>query len=132
MDDAIGEAFDKVARILNLPYPGGPEIDKRAVLGTASITFCPNLKARDDYAYSFSGLKTAVVNYVHNLRQKGEEPNVNDVCASFTNEAVGYLVDTFITAAKKRNVPSVCLAGGVAANSHLRQRLQEECLKENI
>lgn len=131
-DDAIGEAFDKVARILGLPYPGGPEIDKRAKVGKANIRFCPNLRARGDLAYSFSGLKTAVVNYVHNLAQRGEEIPVDDICASFTAEAVGYLVDTFIAAAKERGVKRAALAGGVAANSYLRAHLAAACEKEGI
>lgn len=127
MDDAIGEAFDKVARILGLPYPGGPEIDKRAKLGNANIKFCPNLHARADLAYSFSGLKTAVVNYVHNLRQRGEELQINDICASFTAEAIGYTVDTFIKCATEYGLKQAVLAGGVAANSALRARLTEQC-----
>lgn len=127
MDDAIGEAFDKVARVLGLPYPGGPEIDKRAKLGNANIKFCPNLHARADLAYSFSGLKTAVVNYVHNLRQRGEELQINDICASFTAEAIGYTVDTFIKCATEYGLKQAVLAGGVAANSALRARLTEQC-----
>ena len=132
MDDAIGEAFDKVARILGLPYPGGPEIDRRAKEGRAVIRFCPNLHARGDLAYSFSGLKTAVVNYVHNLTQRGEEIPVNDICASFTAEAVGYLVDTFMECVRRRGVKSAALAGGVAANSYLRARLGEACAAEDV
>ena len=132
MDDAIGEAFDKVARILGMPYPGGPEIDRRAKEGRAVIRFCPNLHARGDLAYSFSGLKTAVVNYVHNLTQRGEEIPVNDVCASFTAEAVGYLVDTFMECVRRRGVKSAALAGGVAANSYLRARLGEACAAEGV
>ena len=132
MDDAIGEAFDKVARILGLPYPGGPEIDRRAKEGRAVIRFCPNLHARGDLAYSFSGLKTAVVNYAHNLTQRGEEIPVNDVCASFTAEAVGYLVDTFMECVRRRGVKSAALAGGVAANSYLRARLGEACAAEGV
>lgn len=132
MDDAIGEAFDKVARILGLPYPGGPEIDRRAKEGRAVIRFCPNLHARGDLAYSFSGLKTAVVNYVHNLTQRGEEIPVNDICASFTAEAVGYLVDTFMECVRRRGVKSAALAGGVAANSYLRARLGEACAAEGV
>lgn len=132
MDDAIGEAFDKVARILGLPYPGGPEIDKRAKNGKANLRFCPNLHARNDLAYSFSGLKTAVVNYVHNLVQRGEPVPVDDICASFTAEAVGYVTDTFVRAAKERGVKKAALAGGVAANSALRAHLGEALGREGI
>ena len=132
LDDAIGESFDKVARILGLPYPGGPEIDRHGRLGKANIRFCPNLHVRGDLAYSFSGLKTAVVNYVHNLRQRGEEIPVDDICASFTAEAVGYTVDTFIRCAEERGMTRLALAGGVAANSYLRARLSEECGKRGF
>ena len=132
LDDAIGEAFDKVARILGLPYPGGPEIDKRAKRGSANIKFCPNLHVRGDLSYTFSGLKTAVVNYVHNLKQRGEEIPVDDICASFTAEAVGYTVDTFIRCAEERGVKRLALAGGVAANSYLRALLAAECEKRGF
>ena len=132
LDDAIGESFDKVARILGLPYPGGPEIDKRAKRGSANIKFCPNLHVRGDLSYTFSGLKTAVVNYVHNLKQRGEEIPVDDVCASFTAEAVGYTVDTFIRCAEERGVTRLALAGGVAANSYLRSLLASECEKRGF
>ena len=132
LDDAIGESFDKVARILGLPYPGGPEIDKRAKRGSASIKFCPNLHVRGDLSYTFSGLKTAVVNYVHNLKQRGEEIPVDDICASFTAEAVGYTVDTFIRCAEERGVKRLALAGGVAANSYLRSLLAAECEKRGF
>ena len=132
MDDAIGEAFDKVARILGLPYPGGPEIDKRAKLGNANIKFCPNLHARADLAYSFSGLKTAVVNYVHNLRQRGEELQINDICASFTAEAIGYTVDTFIKCATEYGLKQAVLAGGVAANSVVRSEFTRLAEKHSL
>lgn len=132
LDDAIGESFDKVARILGLPYPGGPEIDRHGRQGKANIKFCPNLHVRGDLAYSFSGLKTAVVNYVHNLRQRGEEIPVDDICASFTAEAVGYTVDTFIRCAKERGKKNLALAGGVAANTYLRTQLAAECEKNGF
>ncbi len=132
LDDAIGESFDKVARILGLPYPGGPEIDRHGRQGKADIKFCPNLHVRGDLAYSFSGLKTAVVNYVHNLRQRGEEVPVDDICASFTAEAVGYTVDTFVRCAEERGVTKLALAGGVAANTYLRSLLSAECDKRGF
>lgn len=132
LDDAIGESFDKVARVLGLPYPGGPEIDRHGKNGRANIRFCPNMHVRSDLAYSFSGLKTAVVNYVHNLRQRGEEIPVDDICASFTVEAVGYTVDTFIRCAEERGVTRLALAGGVAANSYLRSLLAGECEKRGF
>ncbi len=132
LDDAIGESFDKVARILGLPYPGGPEIDRHGRNGKANIRFCPNLHVRGDLSYTFSGLKTAVVNYVHNLRQRGEEIPVDDICASFTAEAVGYTVDTFIRCAEERGMTRLALAGGVAANSYLRSLLASECEKRGF
>lgn len=132
LDDAIGESFDKVARILGLPYPGGPEIDRHGRNGKANIRFCPNLHVRGDLSYTFSGLKTAVVNYVHNLRQRGEEIPVDDICASFTAEAVGYTVDTFIRCAEECGVTRLALAGGVAANSYLRSLLASECEKRGF
>ena len=132
LDDAIGESFDKVARVLGLPYPGGPEIDRHGKNGRANIRFCPNMHVRSDLSYSFSGLKTAVVNYVQNLRQRGEEIPVDDICASFTVEAVGYTVDTFIRCAEERGVTRLALAGGVAANSYLRSLLAGECEKRGF
>lgn len=127
LDDAIGEAGDKVARILGLPYPGGPEVDKRAKLGQAKYTFCPGLKTRADHAYSFSGLKTAIVNFVHMLKQRGEPIPVDDICASFTKEAYGYLIDTFMSALAESGSKAAVLAGGVAANSYLRAELAARC-----
>ncbi len=122
-DDAIGEAFDKVARALSLPYPGGPEIDKRAKLGTPCIEFMAHKKNR---TLSYSGLKTAVVNYLHTKEQRGEQIDINDVCASFQKTAVDMLVDVAVDAVKRIGINTVVLAGGVAANSYLRARLTEE------
>lgn len=132
LDDAIGEAGDKVARILGLPYPGGPEVDKRAKLGEAKYVFCPHLRSRADHAYSFSGLKTAIVNFVHTLSQRGEEIPVNDICASFTKEAYGYLIDTFMSALRESGYKTAVLAGGVAANSYLRAELAARCVSAGV
>ena len=121
-DDAIGEAFDKVARAIGLPYPGGPEIDRRAKQGNPDIEFVSR-KNKNSYALSYSGLKTAVVSYLHNLSQRGIEPQINDVCASFQKTAVDMLVDTAALAVKKTGIKTVVLAGGVAANSYLRERI---------
>lgn len=126
-DDAIGEAFDKVARLLGLPYPGGPEVDKLAKNGTPCIKFYKHIKGvSPDLSLSYSGLKTAVVNYIHTLRQKGEPVNEADICASFTVEAVDLLVDTTIEAARRYGQKTIVLAGGVAANSYLRRKLLSE------
>ena len=126
-DDAIGEAFDKVARLLGLPYPGGPQIDRLAKTGKPTIKFYKHDKGvNSDLSLSYSGLKTAVVNYIHNARQRGEEINVADVCASFTAEAVDLLVETTIEATKRSGLKTIVLAGGVAANSYLRDKLKLE------
>lgn len=125
-DDAIGEAFDKVARLLGLPYPGGPEIDRLAKNGVANIQFIAPRSAKSDYSLSYSGLKTAVVNYLHNKAQKGEEVNKEDVCASMTKCAVDMVVDTVIKATVEQNMTKIVLAGGVACNSYLREKLQSE------
>lgn len=126
-DDAIGEMFDKTARMLGLPYPGGPEIDRLARQGNANIKFYHEHKAvKDDLSLSYSGLKTAVVNYIHNAKQRGEEINVPDVCASVTAEAVDLLVDTVMEAASRSGRDTIVLAGGVAANSYLREKLSNE------
>lgn len=128
-DDAIGEAFDKVARALCLPYPGGPEIDKRAKLGKPTIEFMAHKKHAQ---LSYSGLKTAVVNYLHTVEQRGESADVNDVCASFQKTAVDMLVDAAMDAVKQTGADTVALAGGVAANSYLRARLADEGKKRNL
>lgn len=126
-DDAIGEAFDKVARLLGLPYPGGPQVDKLSKQGKANIKFYKHNKGvSQDLSLSYSGLKTAVVNYIHNARQRGEEISAPDVCASFTAEAVDLLVDTTLEAAKRYGLSTIVLAGGVAANSYLRNKLKLE------
>lgn len=124
-DDAIGEAFDKVARALGLPYPGGPEIDRLARTGEADIEFMERKRGKAA-ELSYSGLKTAVVNYLHNLEQKGEKPNLPDVCASFQKTAVGMLADRAAQAVKATGITTVVAAGGVSANSYLRERLKAD------
>ena len=125
-DDAIGEAFDKVARLLSLPYPGGPEIDRLAAQGEPNITFWRKKGVNSDLSVSYSGLKTAVVNYLHTLSQRGEEVNVPDVCASMRKAAVDLLVDTVITAAKRTPYDKIVMAGGVSCNSYLREKMTAE------
>ncbi len=132
-DDAIGEAFDKVARLLGLPYPGGPNVERLAKEGTANISFFKSKKAvRSDLSLSYSGLKTAVVNYVHNLKQKGLEIPVADICASFTQTAVNLLSDAAVFAAEKFGYKRIVLAGGVAANGVLRNTLSLNARKRGI
>ncbi len=124
-DDAIGEALDKVARAMGLPYPGGPEIDRLAKGAAADIEFVAH-KRKKDYTLSYSGLKTAVVNYLHTLDQRGEKPDIPRVCASFQKTAVDMLVDTAMLAVKRTGIKTVVLAGGVAANSYLREKIKAE------
>lgn len=120
LDDAAGEAYDKVARTLNLPYPGGPEIDRLAQTGSPSIDFPRAWLQADSFDFSFSGLKSAVINYAHNVKQRGEELDASAVAASFQASVVEVLVEKTFRAAKQYDVKQVIVAGGVAANSGLR------------
>lgn len=132
-DDAAGEAFDKVARVMNLPYPGGPHIDKLAQLGNpAAINFPRALSAKDSFEFSFSGLKSAVLNYLNSAKQRGENINCADVAASFQAAVVEVLVSKTLQAVKTANVKRLVLAGGVAANSQLKARLLHECQYRGI
>lgn len=130
-DDAIGECYDKVARVLGLPYPGGIPIDKLSKEGQHTYHLPVPLRGEDTYDMSFSGLKTNVINLVHNLEQKGEKINVPDMCRSFQETAVGIVIDRAVKAIKQYNVKQVVLAGGVSANSYLRKQMQVECQKLN-
>ena len=132
-DDAIGEAFDKVARECGLSYPGGPSVQKQAESGKAVIKFTNMLKEKiTDYNFSYSGLKTAVINYLHNKRQKNEEINIPDVCASFQDEAVMQVVTKSMQAVRQLGFKKIVLAGGVSANLHLRKRMEEEAQKIGV
>ena len=128
-DDAIGECYDKVARVLGLPYPGGVPIDKLAKEGTHVYHLPKPLSGEDTYDMSFSGLKTNVINLVHNLEQKGEKVNVPDMCRSFQDTAVGIVLDRATRAIKEYNIKQVVLAGGVSANSYLREQMKLVCDK---
>lgn len=125
LDDAVGEAYDKVGRVLNLPYPGGPVIDKYAHLGKPTYQL-PKPLNDDSYHFSFSGLKSAVINLAHNQKQKGLEINHYDLAASFQNVVVDVLVEKTIRAAKEYQVKQIMLAGGVSANKCLREKMQAE------
>ena len=131
-DDAIGECYDKVARVLGLPYPGGLPIDKLAKEGTHAYDLPVPLKGEHTYDLSYSGLKTNIINLVHNLEQRGEKINVPDMCKSFQDVAVGLIVDRAIKAVNEYDVKQVILAGGVSANSYLRARMKEEMEKRHI
>ncbi|WP_025026304.1 tRNA (adenosine(37)-N6)-threonylcarbamoyltransferase complex transferase subunit TsaD [Caldalkalibacillus mannanilyticus] len=131
-DDAAGEAYDKVARALQLPYPGGPHIDRLAQQGEASIPFPRAWLEADTYDFSFSGLKSAVLNYVHNHEQKGTSVVIEDVAASFQQSVIDVLVGKTLRAAHEYGVKQVLLAGGVAANQALRQQLTLACAEKSI
>lgn len=131
-DDAIGECYDKVARVLGLPYPGGIPIDKLAKEGNHTYNLPTPLKGEDTLDLSFSGLKTNIINLVHNLEQKGEKVNVPDMCKSFQDVAVGLVIDRAIKIVKKYEVKEVILAGGVSANSYLRSEIVEKLKPFNL
>ncbi|CAM3098867.1 tRNA (adenosine(37)-N6)-threonylcarbamoyltransferase complex transferase subunit TsaD [Leuconostoc rapi] len=122
-DDAAGESFDKVGRLLKLPYPAGKTIDEMAHRGQATIKFPTAMAHEDNYDFSFSGLKSAVINYVHHAEQKGEIINHDDLATSFQNAVVDALIGRTRRALKDFPVKSFILAGGVAANTQLRQEL---------
>lgn len=125
-DDAAGEAFDKVARAIGLGYPGGPLIDKASEIGNSKAIDFPRVYfGGGSLDFSFSGIKTAVLNYLNNMEQKGEQYHVEDVAASFQQAVVDVLVKNTILAAKNRNISKITLAGGVASNSLLRKQLKE-------
>lgn len=129
-DDAAGEAFDKAARTMGMPYPGGIELDKVAENGNPHAFKLPRPVVHDaPYDFSFSGLKTAVLNLLHNAAQKGEELNKADVCASFRYAVVNCLTTNFVKAAEDLHVQTLVIAGGVSANSLLRRTLSAECQK---
>ena len=127
-DDAAGETFDKAARTMGMSYPGGIYLDKAAQNGDENAFKFPKPKV-DGYDLSFSGLKTAVINMIHNADQKGIKLDVNDVSASFRKAVVDSLMDNFVKAAENLGYTKLVLAGGVSANSLLRERVAEECEK---
>ena len=131
-DDAIGECYDKVARVLGLPYPGGLPIDQLAKEGKHTYDLPVPLKGEHTYDLSYSGLKTNVINLVHKLEQRGEQVNVADMCKSFQDVAVGLVLDRTIKAVEEFKAKQVILAGGVSANSYLRSEIQKEMTKRNI
>ena len=127
-DDAAGEAYDKVARAIGMGYPGGPKIDKVAKEGNPHAVEFPRVFLEDDsYDFSFSGLKSAVLNYINKQNMMGIEINPNDVAASFQKAVIEVLVEKTIKAAKEKGVTSVAMAGGVASNSALRALMSEKC-----
>lgn len=132
-DDAIGEAFDKVGRVMGLPYPGGAEMDRLAGIGDSSAVRFPSAAVSgDNLDFSFSGLKTAVINHLHTLEQKGEGYKKEDIAASFTKAVTESVTKKLAAAAEQTGLSSIVLAGGVAANSHLRAALEELCQKKRL
>ena len=132
-DDAAGEAFDKVARAIGLGYPGGPKIDKVSKEGNPEAIHFPRAKVNEsEYDFSFSGLKSAVLNYLNGCQMKGEEYNQADVAASFQKAVVDVLVEHSLHAVETYGLKKFAIAGGVASNSSLRKAFEEECQKRNI
>lgn len=132
-DDAAGEAFDKVARSVGLGYPGGPKIDRAAKDGNSSAITFPKAKVADSpYDFSFSGLKSAVLNYQNHARMTGEMVNVADLVASFQKAVVDVLVEHTVDAAREFGFKQVAMAGGVASNSALRAAMKKACDRKGI
>ncbi len=132
-DDAAGEAFDKIARVLGLGYPGGPLIDKLAKQGDPKAIHFPRVKIdKDSLDFSFSGVKTAVINYLHKAEQQGAEINKADVAASFQDAVTDVLCEHTIDAAIRNNMKTIAMAGGVAANSDLRNKMIVLCREKGI
>lgn len=131
-DDAAGEAYDKVARSLGLGYPGGPLIDKLAKEGDKSAIKFPRTYLDDSYDFSFSGLKSAVLNYLNSMKMKEEEINKADVAASFQEAVIEVLSNKAIRAAKEFSMTKIAIAGGVSANSALRERLTIMSKENNL
>lgn len=131
LDDSVGETYDKVARVMNVPYPGGPVLDKYAKMGKHTYNL-PVPMDDDSYDFSFSGIKSAVINLVHNERQRGREINKEDLATSFQETAVGILVKKTKRALKEYGVKQLLVAGGVSANSGLRKALEEVCKELDV
>lgn len=131
LDDAVGEAYDKVARVANIPYPGGPLVDKLAYEGEDTYQL-PLPLDDDSYNFSFSGIKSAVINVVHNEAQRGNEVKIADLACSFQNRVVEILSKKTMRALKEYNINNLVVAGGVSANSAIRSKLKELCDEEGI
>ncbi len=132
-DDAVGEAFDKGGKLLGLGYPGGPEIDRLAQTGDPEFHRFPRAALKNDpYGFSYSGLKTSLLVYLNGISEKEKERSLNDICASYQAAAVDVLVTKTIKAAREYKAGQIGIAGGVAANSFLRQQLQQACSKNGL
>lgn len=127
-DDAAGEAFDKVARVIGMGYPGGPKIEKAARLGDKNAVHFPHVFLEEDsYDFSFSGLKSSVLNYVNKMKMMGEEIAPNDIAAAFQDSVIDVLVSKTIKAAKEKGIAKIAMAGGVSANTALREAMKDAC-----
>ncbi|AKS68771.1 O-sialoglycoprotein endopeptidase [Staphylococcus schleiferi] len=131
-DDAVGEAYDKVARTIGLPYPGGPAVDRLAAQGEDTYQFPRVWLEPESYDFSFSGLKSAVINKLHNLKQKGEQVIPENVATSFQNSVVEVLVGKAMRACEDYNVKQLIVAGGVASNKGLRKALEQATRERGI
>ncbi|WP_321329478.1 tRNA (adenosine(37)-N6)-threonylcarbamoyltransferase complex transferase subunit TsaD [uncultured Ilyobacter sp.] len=131
LDDAVGESYDKVSRVMGLGYPGGPVIDKLSYLGDKDSIKMPEPKV-GEYDFSFSGIKTSVINYVNKMKMKGETFREEDLAAAFQHKVVEILCKKTIGAAVEKKVENIVIAGGVAANSLLRKELKEKAKKAGI
>ncbi len=131
-DDAVGEAYDKVARTIGLPYPGGPAVDRLATQGEDTYQFPRVWLEPESYDFSFSGLKSAVINKLHNLKQKGEQVIPENVATSFQNSVVEVLVGKAMRACEDYNVKQLIVAGGVASNKGLRKALEQATCERGI
>ena len=133
MDDAAGEAFDKVARAIGLGYPGGPKIEKKAKEGNDKAIVFPKAKvAENPYDFSFSGLKSAVLNYINGCKMKRQEINEADIAASFQKAVIDVLVEHAVHAAKEYRIDKFAIAGGVASNQTLREAMEKACKERGI
>lgn len=124
IDDAVGECYDKVARVLGMPYPGGLPIDRASKLGQHTYDLPTPMAQKNSYDFSYSGLKTSVINLVNTLKMKGEEVRINDMAKSFQDVAIGMILDKSVRAAREFKVHQMVLAGGVSANSYLREQMK--------
>lgn len=131
LDDAVGESYDKVSRVMGLGYPGGPVIDRLSYEGDKDSIKMPEPKV-GGYDFSFSGIKTSVINYVNKMKMKGEEFKEEDLAAAFQNKVVDILCKKAVAAAVEKKVDNIVIAGGVAANSLLRKELKEKAAREGI
>lgn len=131
-DDAVGEAFDKTARVLGLEYPGGPRLEELAKQGVPKYEYTRGFKGESHLDFTFSGLKTAVINQIHNIKQKGEHFEPADIAASFQREAVSFLADNTFEAAAREGINKIGIAGGVSSNGALRREFEERAKKAGI